>query len=64
MKILRLISNYRKTINRVPEDSTPKSVVIDRDTYHRLLKSCQVKTKERIETEKGQKEDSTNQLLV
>jgi len=60
----KILSLFQFQLNRIPEDSSPKSVVIDKETYHRLLKSCQVKTKERLEHEKGQKEDAADKLLV
>lgn len=51
-------------VYRVPEDSSPKSVVIDKETYGRLLKSCNFKSKDALEREKEQKEQEQNRLMV
>ncbi len=48
----------------VPEQSGPKSVVIDRGTYGRLLKACNYKTKEELELEKREADEERNRLIV
>ena len=48
----------------MPEQAGPKSVVIDRGTYGRLLKACNYKTKEELELEKKEADDERNRLMV
>ena len=48
----------------VPEQAGPKSVVIDRGTYGRLLKACNYKTKEELELEKKEADEERNRLMV
>ncbi len=51
-------------IKRVPEEQGPKSVVIDRNTYGRLLKACNYKTKEELEEEKIKENEKQDKLVV
>jgi hypothetical protein len=49
---------------RVPEQQGPKSVVIDRNTYGRLLKACNYKTKEELEEERMRENEEQDKLVV
>ena len=51
-------------ISRVPEEQGPKSVVIDRNTYGRLLKACNYKTKEELEEERVKENEQQDRLVV
>ena len=48
----------------VPEQPGQKSVVIDKNTYGRLLKACNYKSKEELELEKQEANEERNRLMV
>ena len=48
----------------MPEEQGQKSIVIDRDTYGRLLKACNYKTKEELEMEKQRASEEQDRLVV
>ncbi len=48
----------------VPEDQGQKSLVIDGETYGRLLKACNYKSKEQIEQEKHRSNQDQDRLIV
>jgi hypothetical protein len=48
----------------VPEDQGQKSLVIDGETYGRLLKACNFKSKEQIEEEKQRSNQDQDRLIV
>ena len=48
----------------VPEDQGQKSLVIDGETYSRLLKACNYKSPEQIEYEKQRANEDQDKLVV
>jgi hypothetical protein len=51
-------------ICRVPDEPQQKAVVIDKNTYSRLLKSCNVKSKEDFEFEKQREDAEKDRIIV
>lgn len=49
---------------RVPEEQGPKSVVIDRNTYGRLLKACNYKTKDEQEEDRARENEEQDRIVV
>lgn len=51
-------------MKRIPGDQGQKSLVIDGNTYGRLLKACNFKTKEELEMEKQRTGEEQDRLVV
>jgi len=48
----------------VPDEPQHKAVVIDKNTYSRLLKSCNIKSKEDHEVEKQREDAEKDRIIV
>ena len=48
----------------MPDEPQNKAVVIDKNTYSRLLKSCNIKSKEDYEVEKQREDAEKDRIIV
>jgi endonuclease YncB( thermonuclease family) len=52
------------SIFSIPEEQQQTSIVIDKDTYKRLLRACSYKNKEQLELEKQKLNEEKDRLIV